>query len=131
MTVSERTVSVASSEFCGASVSPRQAKLSAAVAAVIDAQQRREEQQTAQAERTAESAAEALRAEFPEITVHTVAAQGGPADVIVRQADELNADVVVVGNKRVQGVARILGSVAGQIARDVNCDLFVAHTYLR
>ncbi len=103
----------------------------AAADATFATQRRREALAAERAEQTAAAAVETLRAEYPDLTIHSHAAQGGPADTIVRMADELKADVVVVGNKRVQGVKRILGSIAGQIAREITCDLFVAYTHVR
>ena len=59
------------------------------------------------------------------------AAAGSPADVLLAKATELGADVIVVGNKRVQGVSRILGSVARKVAAEATCDLYIAHTTQR
>ena len=42
-----------------------------------------------------------------------------------------DADVIVVGNKRVQGVSRILGSIARYVAAHAPCDVYIAHTHQR
>lgn len=51
-----------------------------------------------------------------------------PADAIVEEADRLDAELIVVGNKRVQGLARVLGSVAGDVMKHAHCDVYVANT---
>lgn len=70
-----------------------------------------------------------LRAEFPGLEVVTSAAEGKPADALVRTAEKLDAAVIVVGNKRVQSLGRILGSVASDVAAHAPCDVYVAHTH--
>lgn len=56
------------------------------------------------------------------------AVQGRPAEVLVAEAERLGADLIVVGNKRVQSLVRALGSVAGAVAAHAPCDVYVAHT---
>lgn len=51
-----------------------------------------------------------------------------PAEALCEQARLLDASTIVVGNKRVQGAARILGSIAGKVARSAPCDVFIVHT---
>ncbi|SKB06511.1 universal stress protein [Aeromicrobium choanae] len=72
-----------------------------------------------------------IRREFPELEVTYGAAEGNPADALVRAAEELDVDVIVVGNKRVQGLARILGSIARDVAAHAPCDVYIAHTHQR
>ena len=36
--------------------------------------------------------------------------------------------MIVVGNKRVQGLARVLGSVASAVAQHAPCDVYIAKT---
>ncbi|MET1133099.1 MAG: universal stress protein [Aeromicrobium sp.] len=72
-----------------------------------------------------------LRGEFPDLEVTYGAAEGNPAEALVRAAEELDADVIVVGNKRVQGLARILGSIARDVAAHAPCDVYIAHTHQR
>ncbi|WP_181311705.1 universal stress protein [Nocardioides campestrisoli] len=81
------------------------------------------------ARRIAEAAAEQLRAQFPELTVHAAPSAGKPADALLTAADEVGADLIVVGNKRVQGPTRILGSIATDVAHRAPCDVYVAHTH--
>lgn len=35
---------------------------------------------------------------------------------------------IIVGNQRVQGAARVLGSIAGDVAKHATCNLMVVHT---
>ena len=79
----------------------------------------------------AESVADVLRGSYPELTIEVSAVGGTPADVLIDKAKELDADVIVVGNKHVQGMSRILGSVARKIASEAPCDLYIAHTTRR
>ncbi|GAA3536781.1 universal stress protein A [Aeromicrobium flavum] len=72
-----------------------------------------------------------LRRDFPDLEMTYAPAEGNPADALVSAAEELGADVIVVGNKRVQGLARILGSIARDVAAHAPCDVYVAHTHQR
>lgn len=70
----------------------------------------------------------AARVTLDAVRTTSSAAQGRPADVLVAEAERLGATLIVVGNKRVQGVARALGSIAGSVAHRAPCDVYVAHT---
>ena len=82
------------------------------------------------AERTVSQTAEDLRHEFPNLTITASVAHGNPADVLVDEAEKREARLIVVGNKRVQGPARILGSVARSVTANASCDVYVANTRL-
>jgi nucleotide-binding universal stress UspA family protein len=56
------------------------------------------------------------------------AATGNPADAIVRIAEREKADLVVVGNKGMKGVRRVLGSVPNSIAHDAPCSVLIVDT---
>ena len=61
--------------------------------------------------------------------VTTAAVRGRPAEVLVGEAERLGADLIVVGNRRVQSpVARVLGSIATAVAHHAPCDVYIAHT---
>ncbi len=81
--------------------------------------------------KTAQTVALGLRKDFPDLTVRTAASEGKPGDALVRAAERLKADVIVVGNKRVQGMARVLGSIARDVASQAPCDVYVAYTHER
>lgn len=87
---------------------------------------------------TAESAAEVgeetvrrLRAVYPGVDATVQATGGKPADALLAVAEQTDAELIVVGNKRVQGASRILGSIATEVARKASCDLYIAHTHTR
>ncbi|MBC9226497.1 universal stress protein [Aeromicrobium sp. 636] len=77
----------------------------------------------------ATQAVEKISASAPDVTITPRAEYGKPGAVLVQLADDLDATLIVVGNKRVQGVARVLGSIATDVARHAPCDVYVAHTY--
>jgi nucleotide-binding universal stress UspA family protein len=53
---------------------------------------------------------------------------GGAGDGLCQLAGELDIDVIVVGNRGVQGVGRVLGSVATRVSRHAPCHVLIAHT---
>jgi nucleotide-binding universal stress UspA family protein len=84
--------------------------------------------QVDKATQVAKDVADSLRAEFPNLTITSNAALGQPGEALVSTAAELNADLIVVGNKRVQGFTRVLGSVARDVASEAHCDVYIAYT---
>ncbi|MBM0125086.1 universal stress protein [Pimelobacter simplex] len=71
-----------------------------------------------------------LRAAYPDVEMTSGAAEGKPGEALVATAEALGADLIVVGNKRVQGIAgRVLGSIARDVAAHASCDVYVAHTH--
>src|SRR5699024_4300326 len=68
------------------------------------------------AERIASEAASMLSSEFGDVDISWSATEGRPADALINEAERLNSDLIVVGNKRVQGPARFLGSIARSVA---------------
>jgi nucleotide-binding universal stress UspA family protein len=60
---------------------------------------------------------------------HTVVAlSGDPAEVLVGEAERIGADLIVVGNVRMQGPSRVLGSVGSHVLRHAPCDVLVVKT---
>jgi nucleotide-binding universal stress UspA family protein len=57
------------------------------------------------------------------------AAAGRPADALIREAISKEARVIVVGNRRMRGIGRVLGSVANSVAHSAPCDVYIANTY--
>lgn len=80
----------------------------------------------ADAREVAENVAAAIGADLERLTVS--ASQGKPADVLVQEAERLDASLVVVGNRRMQGVARVLGSIANSVTHHAPCDVYVVKT---
>jgi len=61
-----------------------------------------------------------------EVTVH--AKTSAPADAICEVAKEVGADVIIVGNKGMQGARRVLGSVPNSVAHQAPCSVLIAST---
>ena len=64
-----------------------------------------------------------------ELNITYSSARGKPAEALVREADRLEARMIVVGNRRMQGLGRVLGSVANSVAHSASCDVYIANTY--
>ncbi|WP_235737188.1 universal stress protein [Nocardioides alcanivorans] len=60
--------------------------------------------------------------------VTSAAIQGRPAEVLVAEAERLEATLIVTGNKRAQGPGRLLGSIAAAVTHHAPCDVYIAHT---
>lgn len=60
--------------------------------------------------------------------VTTAVGLDDPAGFLCEEAGRLGASVIVVGNRRVQSVARVLGTVAADVIRRAPCDVLVANT---
>jgi nucleotide-binding universal stress UspA family protein len=78
------------------------------------------------AEQVARTVAESLGRE---ITVTYSAARGRPADALIKEALRVDARMIVVGNRRMHGIGRVLGSVANSVAHSAPCDVYIANTY--
>ena len=63
------------------------------------------------------------------VEVRTFARQGEPADAILDVAEELNADLIVVGNKGMTGAKRfLLGSVPNKVSHHAPCSVLIIRT---
>lgn len=58
----------------------------------------------------------------------TAVGLGDPASFLCEEAERLRARTIVVGNRRAQSVARVLGTVASDVVRNAPCDVLVANT---
>jgi nucleotide-binding universal stress UspA family protein len=56
------------------------------------------------------------------------AAEGDAVDAIVAVAESVDADLIVVGNKGMKGVRRVLGSVPNSVAHRAPCSVLIADT---
>jgi len=84
------------------------------------------------AEEVAAKVTSTLRAAYPDVAMTSGAVEGKPGEALVAIAEALDAELIVVGNKRVQGIAgRLLGSIARDVAAHASCDVYVAHTHER
>ncbi len=70
----------------------------------------------------------ASRARTNGVEVQTHLRDGAPADVICEVATEVKADVIVVGNKGMTGLRRVLGSVPNSVAHQAPCAVLIAFT---
>jgi nucleotide-binding universal stress UspA family protein len=78
------------------------------------------------AEQVARSVADTLGGN---IRITHAAAGGRPADALIREAISKEAKIIVVGNRRMRGIGRVLGSVANSVAHNAPCDVYIANTY--
>jgi nucleotide-binding universal stress UspA family protein len=62
------------------------------------------------------------------ITITYAAVSGRPADALIREAISKEARIIVVGNRRMQGIGRVLGSVANSVAHSAPCDVYITNT---
>ena len=61
--------------------------------------------------------------------VRTVAVQGSPVETLLDVVRRENADLLVVGNRGLNGIkGRLLGSVPADATRRSQCDVLVVHT---
>jgi nucleotide-binding universal stress UspA family protein len=70
----------------------------------------------------------ASRARTGGVAVDTHLKNGAAADVICEVATQVKADVIVVGNKGMTGVRRVLGSVPNSVAHQAPCAVLIAFT---
>jgi len=70
--------------------------------------------------------AERLRAQG--IDVETWIDRGSAADALVSAAEQLRADVLVVGDRGLKGIRGLLASVPSRVTHRVHTDVLVVHT---
>lgn len=63
-----------------------------------------------------------------DVTVETHARQEEPADALLTVASEVGANLIVVGNRGMQGARRVLGSVPNKIAHHADCNVLIVYT---
>ena len=76
---------------------------------------------------TLDDAADAAREAGVDVEVYP--RQGDPADAILDVAEELEADLIVVGNKGMTGAKRfLLGSVPNKVSHHAPCSVLIIRT---
>ena len=60
--------------------------------------------------------------------IETHARVGSPAEVLCEVAEQVRADLIVVGNRGMHGGRRILGSVPNSVSHRAPCSLLIADT---
>jgi nucleotide-binding universal stress UspA family protein len=74
-----------------------------------------------------DAAAATARAAGVEVRTHPV--QDDPADAILNVAEEIEADLIVVGNKGMTGARRyLLGSVPNNVSHHAPCSVIIVRT---
>lgn len=62
-------------------------------------------------------------------TVKAQTVKGAPVESLIKLANEVEADLLVVGNKGLSSLTgRLLGSVPADAARRATCDVLIVHT---
>ena len=69
-----------------------------------------------------------LASKFAHLDVTIKAVPGAPARVLLDEAVDTEADLILVGNRHVQGISRVLGSVAEDVAHKAPCAVLIAKT---
>jgi nucleotide-binding universal stress UspA family protein len=71
----------------------------------------------------------AERARGAGVAAQTYAREGDPADAILDVAEELGADLIIVGNKGMTGAKRfLLGSVPNKVSHHAPCAVMIIRT---
>ena len=71
---------------------------------------------------------EAKRPFAGRLDVRTHGRSGDPGEAILQVATAVDADLIVVGNRGMQGFRRILGNVPNQVSHAAPCSLLIVHT---
>jgi len=64
-----------------------------------------------------------------QLTIETHARFGNPAEVLCDMAAHLNADLIIVGNRGMQGGRRFLGSVPNTVSHHAPCSVLIFDTH--
>jgi nucleotide-binding universal stress UspA family protein len=56
------------------------------------------------------------------------ALEGDPAKALIAEAERVGADLIVVGNVRMQGMGRLLGSVGNDVSHNAPCSVLIVKT---
>src|ERR1700678_783677 len=70
----------------------------------------------------------ASRARLAGVDVTTHGTHGSPARSICEIATEVDADLIIVGNKGMKGARRVLGSIPNSVAHQAPCSVLIAAT---
>ncbi len=71
-------------------------------------------------------AADAARREGVTCEIHAI--PGDPGDSLIAIAEQVGADLLVVGNRGMAGVRRVLGSVPNKISHHAPCSVLIVDT---
>ena len=71
-------------------------------------------------------AATSVRAAGVPVTTHAVRRE--PADALLEVADEVDANLIVIGNQGMHGAKRVLGSVPNSVSHKARCNVLIVST---
>jgi nucleotide-binding universal stress UspA family protein len=71
----------------------------------------------------------AARARNAGLTTETHLIDADGAEAVLRVAEEIDADLIVVGNQRMSGAGRLLGSVPNTISHEAHCNVLIVATH--
>jgi nucleotide-binding universal stress UspA family protein len=98
-----------------------------AAAAPVAAERNWEDEIKVELESTLQRAAETAKRAC-DTTIETHARFGSPAEVLCDMAAHLQADLIVVGNRGMQGGRRFLGSVPNTVSHHAPCSVLIVDT---
>ncbi|ALG27576.1 universal stress protein UspA [Glutamicibacter halophytocola] len=81
-----------------------------------------------QARKLAQRVANDVKNSVPGVKITAAAGHGKPGDVLISDAENRKASMIVVGNVGMKGLGRVLGSVASSVAHSAPCDVLVVKT---
>jgi nucleotide-binding universal stress UspA family protein len=73
-----------------------------------------------------EEALATIREQGVKAEAHTV--KGDPVDALIDVAARVNADLIVVGNRGMHGLGRVLGSVPNKVSHRARCSVLIVAT---
>lgn len=76
----------------------------------------------------AEQFLDALTGELPGSQITHAVIADDPAIAMCDEAARIDAQMIVVGNRRVRGISRVLGAIATDVARRAPCDVLISDT---
>jgi nucleotide-binding universal stress UspA family protein len=63
-----------------------------------------------------------------EVTIQTHAPKWDPGDGIIEVAQQVGADLIVLGSRGMRGARRLLGSVPNKVSHHAPCDVLIVRT---
>ena len=64
----------------------------------------------------------------PSVEWRVLPVEGKPAKALLEVAEQVGADLIVVGNVRMQGLGRVLGSVGNEVVHNAPCSVLIVKT---
>jgi nucleotide-binding universal stress UspA family protein len=63
-----------------------------------------------------------------DVKVECHAVTADPADALLQVAEAASADLIVIGNRGMHGVSRVLGSVPNKVSHRARCNVLIVAT---